>query len=95
LKVQSIAEEMQKYQKNWKEHVERMQDDRLPKLVLKYHPVGKRSRGRPKNRRKDQFLEELKNTGLTNLADSSRRRTSMPITLPCNASFCYGTTALI
>jgi len=58
LKVQSIVEEIQTYQKNWKEHVERMQDGRFPKLALKYQPVGKRSRGRPKKRWKDQFLEE-------------------------------------
>jgi hypothetical protein len=41
LKVQRRAKEIQTYQKNWKEHVERMQDDRLPKLAMKYKPVGK------------------------------------------------------
>jgi hypothetical protein len=41
LKVQSIVEEIKKCHKNWKEHVERMQDDRLTKLALKYQPVGK------------------------------------------------------
>jgi hypothetical protein len=34
LKVQSIVEEIKKC-------IERMQDDRLPKLALKYQPVGK------------------------------------------------------
>jgi hypothetical protein len=41
LKVQNIVEEIQTYQKNWKEHVEKMQEERFPKLALKYQPVGK------------------------------------------------------
>jgi hypothetical protein len=57
LKVQSTVEEIQTYQKNWKEHIKRMQDDRLPKLAIKYQPVGK-SIGHSKKRWKDQFLEE-------------------------------------
>jgi hypothetical protein len=50
---------MKTYQKNWKGHVERMQDGRFPKLALKCQPVGKRSRGRPKKKRwQDQFFEK-------------------------------------
>jgi hypothetical protein len=41
-----------------KKHVERMQDEKLPKLALKYQPVEKLSRSHPKKRQKDQFLEE-------------------------------------
>jgi hypothetical protein len=40
------------------EHVQRMQDEALPKLALKYQPVAKRSKGLPKKKWKDQFLEE-------------------------------------
>jgi hypothetical protein len=58
LRVQSIVEEIQTYQRKCKEHVERMQDERPPKLALKYQPVGKRNIGRPRNRWRDQFLEE-------------------------------------
>jgi hypothetical protein len=58
LRVQSIVEEIQTYQRKWKEHVERMHDERPPKLALKYQPVGKRNRGHPKKTWKDQFLEE-------------------------------------
>jgi hypothetical protein len=35
LKVQSIVEETENYQKNWKLYVERMQDDRLSTLAFK------------------------------------------------------------
>jgi hypothetical protein len=48
LKVQTFLEDIQTYQKNWKGHVERMQDERTPKVALKYQPAGKRSRGRPR-----------------------------------------------
>jgi hypothetical protein len=39
--VQSVIDEIQTYQKDWKEHVGRMQDERLPKLAVKCKPVGK------------------------------------------------------
>jgi hypothetical protein len=39
--VQSIVDEIQTYQKNWKEHVKSMQDDRQPKLAFKYKSTGK------------------------------------------------------
>jgi hypothetical protein len=39
LKIQSIVEEIETYQRKWKEHVERTQDERPPKLPLKYQPV--------------------------------------------------------
>jgi hypothetical protein len=58
LRAQSTVEEIETYQRKWKEHVERMQDERTPKLPLKYQPVGKRNRGHPKKRWKDKFLEE-------------------------------------
>jgi hypothetical protein len=37
-------------QKNWKEHVDRMSSDRIPKLILKYQPKWKRKLGRPLKR---------------------------------------------
>jgi hypothetical protein len=58
LRVQRIVQEIQIYQRKWKQHVERMQNERRPKLALKYQPMGKRNRGHPKKRWRDQFLEE-------------------------------------
>jgi hypothetical protein len=58
LRTQSIVEEIQTNQRKWKEHVERMQDERPPELALKYQPVGKRNTGHPRKRWKDQILEE-------------------------------------
>ena len=51
----SIVEEIVQYQNNWKEHVNRMSSDRLPKQALFYNPKGKRDIGRPRTRWKDQF----------------------------------------
>jgi hypothetical protein len=36
LRIQSTVEEIQTYQRKWKEHGERMQDETPPKLTLKY-----------------------------------------------------------
>jgi hypothetical protein len=40
--------------KNWKEH--RMSSDRIPKMILKYQPKGKRNLDRPLKRWKDSVL---------------------------------------
>jgi hypothetical protein len=73
LKVQSIIEEIWTYQKNWKEHIERMQDEILPKLALKYQSVGKQSRERPRKLERSSW-KRVENTRLTNLVNSSGRR---------------------
>jgi ABC-type antimicrobial peptide transport system ATPase subunit len=42
--------------KNWKELVDRMSFDRIPKMILKYQPKEKRNLGRPLKRWKDSVL---------------------------------------
>jgi hypothetical protein len=39
--MSQVAEFMYQYRKNWKEHVDRMGSDRIPKMILKYEPKGK------------------------------------------------------
>jgi hypothetical protein len=46
-----VTEFIYQYRKNWKEHV-----DRIPKMILKYQPKGKRNLGRPLKRWKDSVL---------------------------------------
>jgi hypothetical protein len=53
LQISQIAEFIRQYRKNWKERVDRMSSDRIPKMVLKYQPKGKRELGRPLKRWKD------------------------------------------
>jgi hypothetical protein len=44
------------YRTNWKEHVDRMSSDKIPRMILKYEPKGKINLGRPLKRRKDSVL---------------------------------------
>jgi hypothetical protein len=55
LGVQNVVLEIKQYQREWLQHVERMDTDRIPKQALKYRPKGKRSIGRPRKRWKHQF----------------------------------------
>jgi hypothetical protein len=43
---------------NWREHIQRMDDNRLPKNILNYKPEGRRNIGRPLTRWEDDFQEE-------------------------------------
>jgi hypothetical protein len=54
--MSQITEFIYQYRKNWKEHVDSMSSDRIPKMILKYQPKGKRNPGRPLKRWKDSVL---------------------------------------
>jgi hypothetical protein len=41
LGVQNIVLEIKQYQREWLQHVERMDTDRIPKQALKYIPKGR------------------------------------------------------
>ncbi|KAJ4433985.1 hypothetical protein ANN_16304 [Periplaneta americana] len=56
LNTAAITETIHKYRSNWHEHVLRMPDDRLPRRLLNYRPLGYRGRGRPKKRWRDQLF---------------------------------------
>jgi hypothetical protein len=55
LGVQNIVLEIQQYQRQWLQYVQRIGTDRIPKQALKCRPKGKRSIGRPRKRWKDQL----------------------------------------
>jgi hypothetical protein len=55
LQLSQITEFLYQYRKNWKEHVDRMSSDRIPKMVLKYQPKEK-NLGSPLKRWKDSVL---------------------------------------
>jgi hypothetical protein len=56
LQISHITEFICQYRKNWKAYVDRMNSDRIPKMILKYQPKGKRNLGRPLKRWKDSLL---------------------------------------
>jgi len=53
--AQNIVKEIKQYQKNWLQHVQRMDRNRLPRQALKYRPERRRNIGRPKKRWRDQL----------------------------------------
>ncbi|KAJ4451178.1 hypothetical protein ANN_02620 [Periplaneta americana] len=56
LKVNSLLETVDEYKQKWWEHVQRMSQDRTPKIIADYVPIGKRSIGRPAKR----WIQEIK-----------------------------------
>ena len=53
--AQSIVKEIKQYQKKWLQRVQRVDTNRLPKQALQYRPKGRRNRGRPRKRWRDQL----------------------------------------
>jgi len=46
--ARSLLDDIKTKQLQWCEHVQRMDEERLPKEVMKWRPPGRRKRGRPK-----------------------------------------------
>jgi hypothetical protein len=53
-----LDEKLSTYRHNWFQHVHRMEDNRLPKQRLNYHPKGRRRPGRPLKRLLDDMTAE-------------------------------------
>jgi hypothetical protein len=50
LEVEPVSKFIKYYRTNWKNHIERIESNRIPNNLLNYRPHGKRSLGRPLNR---------------------------------------------
>jgi len=48
LEISGIQDVRLKYKQNWINHLERMNNTRLPKYALNYKPRGRRDHGRPR-----------------------------------------------
>jgi hypothetical protein len=53
LDIHPVNDTVEQYRKNWFQHMNRMQDTRLPKRALQCRPSGKKDIGRPKKRWRD------------------------------------------
>jgi hypothetical protein len=53
LKTEPVIGKILKYKNNWIQHVNRMQTERIPKLLKNSKPRGRRNRGRPIHKRLD------------------------------------------
>ena len=58
LGIFNINDKLTQYKTNWREHIQRMDDNRLPKKLLNYKPEGRRNIGRSQTRWEVDFLEE-------------------------------------
>ena len=52
--------------RKWAGHVQRMDDERMVKIIMKHKPIGKRKIERPKNRWLDQVGSDARNLGAVN-----------------------------
>ena len=57
LSIFNINDKLTQYNINWKEHIQRMDDNRQPRKILNYKPEGRRNIERPLTRWED-FREE-------------------------------------
>jgi hypothetical protein len=55
LQIIDINSRIKDYQIKWLQHLERMEQNRIPKLLLNYKPRGRRDQGRPCRRWREQF----------------------------------------
>jgi hypothetical protein len=47
LKITRILDKLLEYKRNWIQHVSRMPRNRLPRVIKRYFPTGRRNHGRP------------------------------------------------
>lgn len=50
LNIYSIHEKLEEYKDNWRTHLHRMNNERIPALINSYQPQGRRDIGRPRKR---------------------------------------------
>jgi hypothetical protein len=50
LKITPMVDKLLKYKRNWIQHINRMPRNRLPRVMKRYCPTGKRNHGRPLKR---------------------------------------------
>jgi hypothetical protein len=58
LHVTPLEDKLCTYRHKWFKHVHRMEDNRLPKQLVNYHPKGRRRPGRPRKRLLDDMTAE-------------------------------------
>jgi hypothetical protein len=77
LKKPTITETIRLHRLRWFGHVQRMEENRIPKRILYMHLELTRSRGRPRNRWQDEVRKELKNSWWRGVAGKSIQQRGM------------------
>ena len=50
LDIFAVNEKIKEYRRKWIQHINRMEESRIPKMAKDYNPRGRRKIGRPKKR---------------------------------------------
>ena len=50
LEIETLNDTLTNYRTNWRQHVLRMEEHRIPKAAFNYRPQGRRNIGRPRKR---------------------------------------------
>ena len=58
LGIFNVNDKLTQYEIKWREHMQRMDDNRLPEKILNYKPEGRRNIRGPQTRWGDDFQEE-------------------------------------
>jgi hypothetical protein len=66
LEGQNIIGYIKKQRLNWLGHVERMAEDNIVQKIKIWQPMAKRRIGRPKTRREDEVLEDIRSMNVRN-----------------------------
>jgi hypothetical protein len=69
-----VLEKITKYRHNWVKHVYRMNNSRFQKVLMEYHPRGRRRPGRPLKRLLDGVQIETETGHMGLFRDGIRRR---------------------
>ena len=65
LKITQILDKLLEYNRNWIQHVNRMPRNRLPRVIKRYSPNGRRNHGRPLKRLLDTWDRNGSTSGPT------------------------------
>lgn len=58
----------------WIGHIERMNGDRMPKIILQRKPIGKKKKGRPRKRWKNEVIGDLEKLNIKDWKEKARDR---------------------
>ena len=65
LKITTILEKLLEYKRNWTQHVNRINRNRLPRIMKHYSPTGRMNHGRPLKRLLDTSDRNRSTSGPT------------------------------
>ena len=69
LDITPVLDKLQEYKRDWTQHLNRMPRERLPRIMKRFSPTGRRNRGRPLNRLLDTWDRNGSTKWLNSMTD--------------------------